>query len=188
MAAPAIGTRATLGAGGAQQSQTDPASIGTLLWRSHATAAFDKGEVSTLATSSSSSRETIRARAILVYAGGAEAASATDTLDKLMDATPISEGLDGLKGQTWDVDPTATSDEERELEGRPRPPKGAGWWGIGRPLETRRKGLARPVVDGGGLCSPGRWPLARRRLPNGPLLTAIRGALWRGYLSCVEDF
>ena len=104
------------------------------------------------------------------YPGGAEAAKATATLDDLMDTKLISEGLDGLQGPVMDIDATATSDEERELGGRPRPPKGSGCWGIGRTLETRRKGLARPVVDGGGLCSPGRWPLARRRLPSGALL------------------
>ena len=33
-----------------------------------------------------------------------------------------------------------TTDEERELPGQRRPPKGAGWWGMGRPLDPHRKG------------------------------------------------
>jgi hypothetical protein len=43
----------------------------------------------------------------------------------------------------------------------------AGWWGVGPPLRIL-KGPNRPgrlMQDGGGLCSPGRWPPGRRTLP-----------------------
>ena len=29
-----------------------------------------------------------------------------------------------------------------------------------------RKGIVKPFTDGAGLCSPGRWPMATRRLPS----------------------
>ena len=59
-------------------------------------------------------------------------------------------------------DPDAITDEERELPGRLRPPRGAGWWGRGRPLQPHRKGLKKDFVNGAGLPSPGRW---RIRVP-----------------------
>ena len=105
-----------------------------------------------------------------------------------MEARPLQEGRDDLGGPAIHGDPADTTDEEREIGGRPRPPRGSGWWGAGRPSETRRKGLAWPVLDGGGLCSPGRWPLHRRNLPRIPLVNELRGALWKGYLDCATHF
>ena len=55
-----------------------------------------------------------------------------------------------------------TADVENELGGIPRQPRGAGDWGRGSPLRIARKGIFRDLVDGGGLCSPGRWPKQRR--------------------------
>ena len=46
-----------------------------------------------------------------------------------------------------------------------KPPRGAGWWGRGAPVLVYRGTVSRSMQDGGGLCSPGRWPPARRRLP-----------------------
>lgn len=56
--------------------------------------------------------------------------------------------------------------EEVELEGKPRPQKGVGWWGRGPFIWALRKGEARDFVDGAGLCSRGRWPIQRRVLPD----------------------
>ena len=39
---------------------------------------------------------------------------------------------------------------------------GDGPRGKGPPLHTWKKGLPRELADGGGLCSPGKWPIARR--------------------------
>ena len=50
----------------------------------------------------------------------------------------------------------AAGDESRE-----------GWRGVGAPRKARYKGRDKSNADGGGLCSPGRWPKASRRLPGG---------------------
>eukprot|EP00438_Fugacium_kawagutii_P016715 Skav227659 [mRNA] locus=scaffold58:564261:566969:- [translate_table: standard] len=56
----------------------------------------------------------------------------------------------------------AVQDEELESQQREERP---GRWkpGDGPPLLAYYKGESRPVNDGGGLCSPGRWPPERRR-------------------------
>ena len=42
-----------------------------------------------------------------------------------------------------------------------------GWWGKGPPNRARTSAASeRPVVDGGGFCSPGRWAPENRRLPQ----------------------
>jgi hypothetical protein len=56
-----------------------------------------------------------------------------------------------------------TSDED-EL-GEQKAAAGAGWVGRGHPLDVGRGSKARGLRDGGGLCSPGRWPPPLRRLP-----------------------
>ena len=50
----------------------------------------------------------------------------------------------------------AAGDESRE-----------GWRGIGALRRAHYTGRDRPYADGGGLCSPRRWPKASRRLPGG---------------------
>lgn len=44
----------------------------------------------------------------------------------------------------------------------------AGWYGLGSPTSTLKSPgrYGRPLQDGGGLCSPGRWPVNRRVLPD----------------------
>ena len=63
----------------------------------------------------------------------------------------------------------ATSEED-EL-GQPKAAPGSGWRGCGDPTWAGHGGRARGLRDGGGLCSPGRWPPSRRRLP--PLGTTL---------------
>ena len=65
-------------------------------------------------------------------------------------------------------------------EGNEGPPgkRGDGPVGRGPPLSVVRKGSAKEVVDGGGLCSPGKWPLARRLIDRGPAVEELRGP-WR---------
>ena len=46
------------------------------------------------------------------------------------------------------------------------PPLGAGWTGNGRPSMVGRGNKCRPIRDGGGLCSPGRWQKSERKLPD----------------------
>ena len=38
--------------------------------------------------------------------------------------------------------------------------------GSGPPIRVTHKNTTRSLHDGGGLCSPGRWPPGRRRLPG----------------------
>ena len=75
-----------------------------------------------------------------------------------------------------------TTDEETELPGTARPPKRSGWWGRGPPLRPHRKGVPRDFVDGGGLCSPGRWEIDKRVLPDNHLHRRIRKTLFDGLL------
>ena len=105
-----------------------------------------------------------------------------------MDGIPLREGIDELLTRPETGAGEQTTDEEPELKDRRRPPKGSGWWGAGPPISTMRKGLARSLVDGGGLCSPGRWPPGRRRYPSGPTVSELRTALWNGYMVCVAKF
>ena len=58
----------------------------------------------------------------------------------------------------------ATSSEDEF--GTAKPARGAGWWGRGAPVQVFKGTASRPMQDGGGLCSPGRWPPSRRRLPS----------------------
>ena len=84
----------------------------------------------------------------------------------------LIEALELLKkprtGRTIEEAEEATSDED-EL-GRPKARAGAGWRGIGPPIQALHKGRARDIHDGAGLCSPGRWPPGQRRLPSTPSL------------------
>ena len=53
------------------------------------------------------------------------------------------------------------------------PPRGAGWWGFGPPMQIGAADKVRDYVDGGGLCSPGRWPPHQRRLPTNSILARL---------------
>ncbi len=53
-------------------------------------------------------------------------------------------------------------------------PKGAGYRGLGPPLTVGSGSRRRPLYDGGGLCSPGRWPPHRRPCVPSDLLAALR--------------
>ena len=68
----------------------------------------------------------------------------------------------------------SVSEEEYELAKR-----GSGWRGQGRPLSIGRGETTRELHDGASLCSPGRWPPERRRLPDNRLLSELREELRR---------
>ena len=68
-------------------------------------------------------------------------------------------------------DPEAESEEESGQE-----PVGAGWLGWCEPLSVGSGPLQRPIHDGAGRCSPGRWHPRQRRLPDSTVLDEIR---WR---------
>ena len=41
------------------------------------------------------------------------------------------------------------------------------WWGQGDPMTVRAGSECRGLVDGGGICSPGRWRPCDRKFPEG---------------------
>ena len=66
------------------------------------------------------------------------------------------------------------------------PHEGEGWYGRA-PMFSHRKGTRRSVTDGGGLCSPGRWPPERRVLPDAKVVRALWEARSEGFTSCFDD-
>ena len=67
--------------------------------------------------------------------------------------------------------------EEPESQSEDEPgqaPRGSGWRGTGPPLTTGSGSATRELHDGAGLCSPGRWPLDKRRLPDNDTLNTAR--------------
>ena len=102
---------------------------------------------------------------------------------------PIKDELDvgSYKPEEFDVPAEVTSDEESELGNLARPRKGAGWWGQGPPINASKKSVLRDFVDGGGLCSPGRWPMDRRRLPNGYLVKRLRTIILDGFRKAADN-
>ena len=74
------------------------------------------------------------------------------------------EGLeDGLPTRVAMTDQRQPASEHRE-----EIPAGTwrGWIGRGRPREVTFMGRTAAFHDGGGICSPGRWPPGKRRLPT----------------------
>ena len=76
-------------------------------------------------------------------------------------------------GSTWARHPLMAgadlSDDEEIDPTNPFTYPRLGWQGSGDPFWVgHRMGTRRPVADGGGLCSPGKWPPERRRLPVWP--------------------
>ena len=65
-------------------------------------------------------------------------------------------------------------------------PRGAGWRGKGDPLMVGSSPVTRVLHYGAGLCSPGRWPIERRRLPGSPLLCNFRQLL-KGFVIKLLD-
>jgi hypothetical protein len=90
--------------------------------------------------------------------GPLEALSADSTDSEFGGHCPETEGF---------IEDKDTSDEDSDGDRRPK--LGEGFWGKGPPMMIKRGGwrLPRPLQDGGGMCSPGRWPPERRRLPAG---------------------
>ena len=52
------------------------------------------------------------------------------------------------------------------------------------PFRVRRKGEWSDIVDGGGLCSLGKWPIRQRRFPDSEAVRSLRSAL----VDSVEKF
>ena len=56
--------------------------------------------------------------------------------------------------------------------------------GLGPPMQTKYKGELRPIHDGAGVCSPGRWPVSKRTAPA----TEEGRELSRWFLKAFEDW
>ena len=101
-----------------------------------------------------------------------------DVLLEMLGSTQGSGGEsleDGLPVRVPEIG-QATQDREYDQE----LPEGTwkGWLGEGPPREAPFMGKRRPFADGGGLCSPGRWPPNKRLLPKvgqGALLDKVAG-------------
>ena len=108
----------------------------------------------------------------------------TRELEEIGTGRPIKDELEigAFAPEEFPVPGDLTTDEETELPGTVRPPKRSGWWGRGPPLRPHRKGVPRDFVDGAGLCSPGRWEIDKRVLPDDHLHRRIRKVLLDGLL------
>lgn len=106
----------------------------------------------------------------------------TKRLDKIGTGRPIKDPLELPKPEKSILPQEDTSEEESELGGLRRPRKGEGWWGMGHTLLPLRKGVPQPFVDGAGLCSPGRWPPGRLRLPSNDLAHKLQGIVQKGLI------
>eukprot|EP00435_Cladocopium_sp_Y103_P027686 s1708_g6.t2 len=59
--------------------------------------------------------------------------------------------------------------------------------GMGAPLLAYYKGETRPINDGAGLCSPGRWPPSRRNEPSSMEEKALQAVFKSLYLKWLAD-
>ena len=91
-----------------------------------------------------------------------------------------SKGLIGAFNEdgcidVWNVGPDEpTSDED--IDGFTKPKRGHGRYGRGQPIMAQHDGKLRPLVDGCGLCSPGRWAPEDRHVD--PVAMKLRGIIW----------
>ena len=83
-------------------------------------------------------------------------ASRSDTLS----TTSEESGEDDGEDPTADLEPIIVTKGWLE-----RPLLGSGWWGRGPPIQVHHNYRSRDLVDGGGLCSPGRRRPSKRHLP-----------------------
>ena len=97
-------------------------------------------------------------------------------------------GIDRPIKDMPEVEQDVTSDEESELGGMARPKRGRGWLGVGPALLPLRKGVPQPFTDGAGPCSPGRWPIERRRLPDNDLAQQLKSIVAKGLKACEDRF
>ena len=102
-----------------------------------------------------------------------------------MERPPSSSEEEEEEIRSWDrigERDDVTTDEEKELGVIRRSNRGEGWWGQGPPIKASKQSVLRDFIDGAGLCSPGRWPIRRRRLPDGHLVRRFRKILFDGFL------
>ena len=113
----------------------------------------------------------------------------SDRVDGLGIHRPIKDELEiaDFAPKVKVIEGDKTSEEETELNGKKRPKKGAGWWGHGHTMLPLRKGIPKPFTDGAGLCSPGRWPIDRRRLPSNDIAMELQQILLKALFDFEAD-
>ena len=89
-------------------------------------------------------------------------------LEMLKDRRAAGETADGVEDGLPVRLPADTAEEERRTRDVRSADEGAntGWVGRGLARRARTMGRERPFHDGGGLCSPGRWPSTQRKIPT----------------------
>ena len=114
----------------------------------------------------------------------------TRELEEIGTGRPIKDELElgAFAPEAHPIAGEVTTDEETELPGTMRPPKRSGWWGRGPPLRPHRKGVPRDFVDGAGLCSPGRWEVDKRVLPDDHLHRRLRKIVFEGLLDSEKHY
>ena len=108
--------------------------------------------------------------------------------------TTVAEGADAKSQKPGATVGTDTCQLDRCCSGSTVVPdrwdsESTGSPGIGRPMRAYYKGRHRTVHDGGGLCSPGRWPPGRRKpmkTDNGIKLAAKVKKLFLSWILEVE--
>mgnify|MGYP003333509867 CR=1 FL=1 len=110
----------------------------------------------------------------------------SDRLNDIGVNRPIKDELEVKAPKDIVEEGEPTSDEEPEADNMRRPKKGEGWWGVGHTMLALRKGIPKPFVDGAGLCSPGRWPVTRRRLPNDAVAMELQQTTLKALLEFEE--
>ena len=112
-----------------------------------------------------------------VIAGTNSTSSAGSSSIQARAKTPHTESTQ--VGFAWPSDTTSaqSSDNMKKV------------WGRGTPIMAWYKGSSRPIHDGGGLLSPGRWPIERRDLsldPRGERLRILVHGEFKRWCQAVE--
>ena len=87
--------------------------------------------------------------------------SRVNSQDDAVSTTSEESVEDEADDPTASLEPIVVTDKWVEP-----PPLGEGWWGRGPPIQVHHNYRSRDLVDGGGLCSPGRWHPKNRLLPE----------------------
>jgi hypothetical protein len=105
---------------------------------------------------------------LLFFHGKLDFRSVTGALESLQGHGFIPDAMEeDASSSTTTLDEVAMPEENDPTSGLPEmkvaeawvkhgpPPKGAGWWGRGAPIQVQQNYNARDIVDGAGLCSQG---------------------------------
>lgn len=125
----------------------------------------------------------LRFRGFLANASWVSSRGSKDTIQV---GSSFAEGSADWLRQRREAE-TSSDDED----GVRRPKVGEGHQGIGAPLSVEVAGRSKPFHDGGGLCSPGRWPPSQRSYYLSALGAHLRmrwAKILYGRLECSKHF